>query len=63
MIIVVCNVRSSYELTSFELTNRYEWNNILLLDKFKPESVMSAIYYEGKLKNHYVKRFKVETIH
>ena len=60
MIIVVYK-DGSYELTSFELTNRYEWNNILLLDKFKPESVISAIYYEGKLKNHYVKRFNVET--
>ena len=60
MIIVVYK-DGSYELTSFELTNRYEWNNILFLDKFKSDSVMSAIYYDGKLKNHYVKRFNVET--
>ncbi len=51
----------NYELTSFELTNRYDWNNILFLDKYKDEGVMSAAYFDGKLKNYYVKRFNIET--
>ena len=60
MIIVVYK-DGNYELTSFELTNRYDWNNVLFLDKYSPKGVLSAVYYEGKLKNYYVKRFNVET--
>ena len=52
----------NYELTSFEITNRYDWNNILFLDKYNPDGVISSIYLDGKTKNHYVKRFRVETI-
>ena len=51
----------NYELTSFELTNRYDWNNILFLDKYMDNGIMSAAYYDGKLKNYYVKRFNIET--
>lgn len=50
-----------YELTSFELTNRYEPENLLLLEKYNPEKVLSVVYYEGETKNHFVKRFKIET--
>ena len=51
----------NYELSSFELTNRYDWNNILFLDKYIEKGIMSAAYYDGKLKNYYVKRFNIET--
>jgi topoisomerase-4 subunit A len=51
----------SYELTTFELTNRYEPENILLIEKYDPESVVSSIYYDGVHKMHYVKRFVIET--
>ena len=50
-----------YELTSFDLTNRYEPNNIAVLMKFNPEIVLSGVYYEANQKAWYVKRFKVET--
>jgi len=51
----------SYELTSFELTNRYEAENILLIEKYNPDSIVSSIYYDGVHKMHYVKRFVIET--
>ena len=60
MIIVVYK-DGNYELTSFELTNRYDWNNVLFLDKYRDDGIMSAVYYDGKLKNYYVKRFNIET--
>ena len=60
MIIVVYK-DGMYELTSFELTNRYDWNNVLFLDKYRDDGIMSAVYYDGKLKNYYVKRFNIET--
>ncbi|ADB38248.1 DNA gyrase/topoisomerase IV subunit A [Spirosoma linguale] len=50
-----------YELTSFDLTNRYEPNEIAILVKFEPDTVLSAVYYEANQKAWYVKRFKVET--
>jgi topoisomerase-4 subunit A len=50
-----------YELTNFDLTNRYEPNDLAVLVKFDPEMVLSAVYYEANQKAWYVKRFKVET--
>ncbi len=50
-----------YELTTFELTNRYEPNNLLLIEKFDAARVVSAVYYDGGGKSWYVKRFKIET--
>ena len=60
--IVVFFKDGNYELTSFEITNRYDWNNILSLNKFESDGIVSSIYLDGKSKNYYVKRFKIETI-
>ncbi|MBD8490704.1 DNA gyrase/topoisomerase IV subunit A [Echinicola sp. CAU 1574] len=51
----------SYELTSYELTNRFDPNTLMLLEKYNPEAVTSAIYLDGASKNYYVKRFQIET--
>jgi len=51
----------SYELTGYELTNRYEADDILLIEKFNPEKTIAAVYLDGTSKLHYIKRFKVET--
>lgn len=59
--ILVIYKDGSYEMTSFELSNHYDVNNIEVLQKFDPERVVSAIHYDGENKNYYVKRFKVET--
>lgn len=59
--IVVFYKNGDYELTTFELTNRYEAGNVLLIEKFDPENVLSAIYYDGGSKTFFVKRFLIET--
>ncbi len=59
--IVVFYKNGDYELTNFELTNRYEAGNILHLEKFDPQKVISAIYYDGGSKAYMVKRFLIET--
>jgi topoisomerase-4 subunit A len=59
--ILVLYKDGSYELTSFDLSNRYDESNILLLSKFDPNRVISAIYFDGGSKNNYLKRFKIET--
>ncbi|MFA6150232.1 MAG: DNA gyrase/topoisomerase IV subunit A [Chitinophagaceae bacterium] len=51
----------SYELTDFELTNRYETADTLLIEKFHPENVISAIYLDTANNQYYCKRFVIET--
>ncbi len=59
--ILVCYKNGDYELTSFELTNRYEPNDVVLIEKFDLQKVISAIYFEGGTKTFFVKRFTIET--
>lgn len=59
-ILVIFN-NGEYELTSFELTNRYDTKNILIITKLTPDLVVSVIHYHGENKQHYVKRFNIET--
>lgn len=51
----------SYELTNYELINRYEPDSVYLIQKFWPEMVVNCIYLDGKTKNYFVKRFQIET--
>lgn len=48
------------ELTNFELTNKYDMDDIYTVEKFYPEKAYSAVYYDGDNKNYYVKRFRIE---
>lgn len=51
----------NYELTNFELTNRYPAEEIMYLKKFEPQSIISAAYFDGSNKTHLIKRFHLET--
>ncbi len=51
----------NYELTNFELTNRYPAEEILYLKLFNPNGIISAVYFDGSNKSHFIKRFKIET--
>lgn len=59
--ILVIYKNGDYEMTSFELTNRYEAEKVIFIAKFDPEDIISAVYYDGSSKQHYVKRFNIET--
>jgi topoisomerase IV subunit A len=59
--IIVFYKNGDYELTTFELTNRYESNSVVLIEKFEAQKVYSIIYFDGGSKNHFVKRFLIET--
>lgn len=59
--IFVIYKNGTYELTDFELTNRYEVNSIVHIGKFNPEAVVSAVYWDGNKEQTTVKRFKIET--
>lgn len=59
--ILVIYYDGSYEQTNFELTNRYNLDEILYIGKFDPEMVISAVYLDGERDRYMVKRFQVET--
>jgi topoisomerase-4 subunit A len=59
--ILVLYKDGQYELTNFELTNRYEPREISKVVKFAPDKIISCLYYEGEHKIYYIKRFKIET--
>ncbi|MFT6970065.1 MAG: topoisomerase-4 subunit A [Roseivirga sp.] len=50
-----------YEITSFELTNRYEVVKIRLIEKYNSENIISVIHYDPESQLHLVKRFQIET--
>ena len=52
--ILVVYEDGSYELTDFELTNRYKLNEIMLLEKFNPENPMTALHYVGSTKTYFI---------
>jgi len=59
--IIVFYKDGSYELTDYELTNRYDNDNIVLIEKFHPAKVVTAIYFDAKSKQFNVKRFLIES--
>jgi topoisomerase-4 subunit A len=60
--ILIVYKNGSYELTDFELTNRYEMKDLISIEKWLPEkTVITCVYFHGDKKAYFVKRFKVET--
>lgn len=51
----------SYEQTTFDLANHYDLPQIALLRKFDPETIISTLHFDPEKKEHFVKRFRVET--
>lgn len=51
----------NYEITDQELTQRFDTENILLIEKFNPECTVSAVYVDNEKKQYNVKRFRIET--
>jgi topoisomerase IV subunit A len=60
--IIAIGKSGNYKITSFDLANRYEPDHAtLLIEKFNIKKVISAVYWDGESKQHFVKRFNVET--
>jgi topoisomerase-4 subunit A len=51
----------SYKITNYDLSNRYDPEKTLHLEKFNPKKTVSAIYVDGESKQYMVKRFVIET--
>lgn len=50
-----------YEVTDQELTQRFDAESILLMEKFDADKIISAIYLDKKNLQFNVKRFRIET--
>jgi topoisomerase-4 subunit A len=51
----------NYEITDQEMTQRFDAENILFVEKFNPEKIITAVYLDNEKKQYNVKRFKIET--
>ena len=51
----------NYEITDSELTQRFDAEKILLIEKFNPEKAITAIYLDAEKNQFNIKRFKIET--
>ncbi len=59
--ILVIYSNGTYEITDQELTQRFEADDVLLIEKFVPEKIVTAIYYDADKVQFNIKRFKIET--
>jgi topoisomerase-4 subunit A len=51
----------NYEITDTELTQRFDAEKIILMEKFVPEKIITAIYLDNEKMQYNVKRFRIET--
>ncbi|MBS1487481.1 MAG: DNA gyrase/topoisomerase IV subunit A [Bacteroidetes bacterium] len=60
--IIAITKSGNYKITNFDLNNRYEpESKTILIEKFNPKKVISAVYFDGESKHYFVKRFTIET--
>ncbi len=59
--LIVLYKDGNYEITDQEMTQRFDAENILLIEKFDPEKIVTAVYADMEKKQYMVKRFKIET--
>ena len=59
--ILVMYFDGHYEITDQELTQKLDAEKVLLIEKFSPEKIVTAVYVDKDKKQFMIKRFKIET--
>ena len=59
--ILVIYKNGTYEVSSIDLSKRFNFSNIDILSKFNDKDIISCVHYIGSKKSYYIKRFKIET--
>jgi len=59
--ILVIYKDGTYEITDQDLKQRFNPEDIVLIEKFNPEKIITAVYADMEKKQFNVKRFKIET--
>ncbi|MGB6083962.1 DNA gyrase/topoisomerase IV subunit A [Moheibacter sp.] len=57
--ILTVNDKGEAKLTSFDLSNRYD-HELLILEKWNPDKPLTCIYYDADKERYFVKRFQLE---
>jgi topoisomerase-4 subunit A len=59
--VLVIFTDGNYEITDQELTQRFNPEEVMLVEKFNPERIITAVYLDKEKQQFNVKRFKIET--
>ncbi|MCF6366740.1 MAG: DNA gyrase/topoisomerase IV subunit A [Bacteroidales bacterium] len=59
--ILVVYDSGKFQIKTYELLNHFE-TGVLKIEKYNPDKVWTAVFYEGEQKYNYLKRFKFEGI-
>jgi topoisomerase IV subunit A len=59
--VLVLYTDGTYEITDQELTQRFNPEEVMLVEKFEPERVITAVYLDKDKLQYNVKRFRIET--
>ena len=59
--ILVVNKNGTYYTTDYDLSNHYE-EGFSVLEKYEPEKVWSAVFFDAEQQFYYLKRFRFENV-
>jgi len=59
--LLVIYADGNYEILDQELTQRFDADKMLLIEKYDPEKVITAVYLDNDKLQYNIKRFKIET--
>ena len=59
--VLIITKSGKYRLSTYDLMNHFE-DDVLVVEKFRPEKIFSAVYYDADLEYYYVKRFTIDPI-
>jgi topoisomerase-4 subunit A len=57
--ILIITKSGKYRLSSYDLMNHFE-DDVFIVEKYRPEKIYSAVYYDADLEFYYLKRFTLE---
>lgn len=59
--LLVITKSGSFRLSNYDLSNHFE-DDLLLIEKYRPEKIFSVVYYDAEQEYYYLKRFQVEPV-
>ena len=59
--ILVVYKTGEYEVSSIDVSKRFNFSNIDILTKLNSETTITSLHYIGNKKSYFIKRFKIET--
>ncbi|MEO7309633.1 MAG: DNA gyrase/topoisomerase IV subunit A [Chitinophagaceae bacterium] len=60
--ILVIYSNGQYEIADQELTQRFDADNVVLIERFDQKKIVTAVYYDHDKSQFNIKRFKIETL-